>query len=202
MSDLAAPRFYNTLALADPSKSGSANKCFEILIQQCMADSGSPDKGWEEGLNLIKRIFGNARNLTDSAGKIPRDVAAGNAAAGMAIDTYGFTEQEWNELQFGGTPHFFYVPPEGGTAVSADPVQMLRGAPNRKAAEAFIDFLLSIEGQKLHAFKTGTPAARPGMRCGGRRSGATSTPPNTGSTAPIRTTTRMNPAPVSSTGPS
>ena len=156
-ADLAAPRFYNTIALADPSKSGSANKCFEILIQQCMADSGSPDKGWEEGLNLIKRIFGNARNLTDSAGKIPRDVAAGNAAAGMAIDTYGFTEQEWNELQFGGTPHFFYVPPEGGTAVSADPVQMLRGAPNRKAAEAFIDFLLSIEGQKLHAFKTGTP---------------------------------------------
>ena len=154
-ADLAAPRFYNTIALADPSKSGSANKCFEILIQQCMADSGSPDKGWEEGLNLIKRIFGNARNLTDSAGKIPRDVAAGNAAAGMAIDTYGFTEQEWNELQFGGTPHFFYVPPEGGTAVSADP--MLRGAPNRKAAEAFIDFLLSIEGQKLHAFKTGTP---------------------------------------------
>lgn len=156
-ADLASPRFYNTIALADPSKSGSANKCFEILIQQCMADSGSPENGWMEGLNLIKRIFGNARNLTDSAGKIPRDVAAGNAAAGMAIDTYGFTEQEWNELQFDGTSHFFYIPPEGGTAVSADPVQMLRGAPNRKAAEAFLDFLLSIEGQKLHAFKIGTP---------------------------------------------
>ncbi len=156
-ADLAAPRFYNTLALADPSKSGSANKCFEILIQQCMADSGSPDQGWSEGLNIIKRIFGNARNLTDSAGKTPRDVASGNAAAGMAIDTYGFTEQEWNSLQFDGKPHFFYVPPEGGTAVSADPVQMLRGAPDRKAAEAFIDFLLSVDGQKLHAFKTGTP---------------------------------------------
>lgn len=156
-ADLGEPRFFNTISLADPSKSGSANKCFEVLIQQCMADSGSPEKGWEEGLNTIKRIFGNARNLTDSAGKIPRDVAAGNAAAGMAIDTYGFTEKEWNELQFDGKPHFFYVAPEGGTAVSADPVQMLRGAPHREAAELFIDFLLSPEGQKLHAFKVGAP---------------------------------------------
>ena len=122
-----------------------------------MSEAGSPEKGWENGLNLIKRIFGNARNLTDAAGKVPHDVATGNAVAGMAIDTYGFTEQEWNALQFGGEPHFFYIAPKGGTAVSADPVQLLRGAPNRPAAQAFIDFLLSPEGQKLHAFKVGTP---------------------------------------------
>ena len=36
-------------------------------------------------------------------------------------------------------------------------MQILRGAPNRKTAEAFVDFLLSLEGQKLHAFKAGTP---------------------------------------------
>ena len=155
--DLGQARFFNTLVLADPSKSGSANKCFEIIIQQCMSEAGSPEKGWENGLNLIKRIFGNARNLTDAAGKVPHDVATGNAVAGMAIDTYGFTEQEWNALQFGGEPHFFYIAPKGGTAVSADPVQLLRGAPNRPAAQAFIDFLLSPEGQKLHAFKVGTP---------------------------------------------
>lgn len=155
--DLGEARFFNTLVLADPSKSGSANKCFEVLIQQCMAEAPDLDTGWAEGMNLVKRIFANARQLTDSAGKVPRDVAAGNAAAGMAIDTYGFTEQEWNQLQFDGETHFFYVPPEGGTAVSADPIQLLRGAPNREAAEAFIDFLLSEEGQKLHSFKVGTP---------------------------------------------
>lgn len=87
--DLGQTRFFNTLVLADPSKSGSANKCFEIIIQQCMSEAGSPEKGWENGLNLIKRIFGNARNLTDAAGKVPHDVATGNAVAGMAIDTYG-----------------------------------------------------------------------------------------------------------------
>ncbi|MBQ9775869.1 MAG: ABC transporter substrate-binding protein [Lentisphaeria bacterium] len=156
-SDLGEPRFFNTLTLADPSKSGSANKCFEIVIQQCMSDCNDPVKGWRNGMNLIKRMFANARNLTDAAGKVPRDISGGNAVAGMAIDTYGFIEQEWNEKQFDGKPHFFYVPPIGGTAVSADPIQMLRGAPNRKAAEIFIDFLLSPAGQKLHCYKAGVP---------------------------------------------
>ena len=55
--DLGQARFFNTLVLADPSKSGSANKCFEIIIQQCMSEAGSPEKGWERGLNLIKQLF-------------------------------------------------------------------------------------------------------------------------------------------------
>ena len=60
-------------------------------------------------------------------------------------------------MQFDGKPHFFYVPPEGGTAISADPIQLLRGAPNRKVAEAFLDFVLSKEGQLLHSLKPGAP---------------------------------------------
>ena len=121
-----------------------------------MAAANSPEKGWSNGLNLIKRMIANAAFVTDSAGKVTRDVAAGSAAAGMAIDTYGLTEQEWNALQFGGTPHFRYIAPKGGTAVSPDPVQMLRGAPNPQAARAFIEFMLS-DGQKILCFKAGVP---------------------------------------------
>ena len=159
-ADLAAPRFFNKLAIADPSKSGSANKCFEIIVQQCMAEAEKvPGKtwqdGWDDGLNLIKRIIANASIITDSASKVPRDVASGNAAAGMAIDTYGMTEQEWNIRQF-GSPHFLYITPKGGTAVSPDPVQMLRGAPNPQAARAFIEFMLS-EGQKTLCYSVGAP---------------------------------------------
>ena len=153
-SDLGDPRFRNTLAVADPTKSGSATKCFEIVLQQAMSDAGSPEKGWAPGLNLIKRIFANARNISDSASKVVRDVGEGDAAAGMAIDTYGISEEFWSAKVFDGTPHCFYVTPRGGTAVSVDPVQILRGAPNRQAAQAFIEFLLSEEGQKLHCFKT------------------------------------------------
>jgi len=155
--DLAQPRFYNRIVIADPSKSGSANKCFEVLIQQHMAERKSPSAGWRDGLNTIKRIIANAASVTDSAGKVTRDVSAGAAAAGMAIDTYGLTEREWNEIQFKGPAHFYYVAPEGGTAVSPDPIQLLRGAPNRKAAIEFIAFMLSKDGQKIMAFKPGTP---------------------------------------------
>lgn len=155
-SDLGDGRFFNTLVLADPTKSGSANKCYEIIIQQCMARAGNPQDGWRDGLNMLKRIFANARTVTDSASRVVGEVGSGNAAAGTAIDTYGFTEELWSAHRFGKSK-VAYVMPQGGTAVGADPVQILRGAPNRKTAEAFVDFLLSLEGQKLHAFKAGTP---------------------------------------------
>ena len=156
-ADLGDPRFFNLIAVADPSKSGSANKCFEIVLQQCMSEAGSPEAGWAPGLNLIKRIFANTRNVADAASGAVREVSAGNAAAGMAIDTYGFSEIAWIKQQNDGRSWLNYVTPRGGTAVSADPVQLLRGAPNRAAAEIFIDFLLSEEGQKLHVYKVGAP---------------------------------------------
>ena len=155
-ADLGDKRFFNTLSVADPTKSGSANKCYEIMIQQCMAACNDPEKGWQEGLSLLKKIFANARSISDSAGKVVRDVAIGEAAAGTAIDTYGISEMLWSKHVF-GSPRCIYVTPKGGTAVSADPVQMLRGAPNKKAAKAFIAFLLSREGQLLHCLKPGTP---------------------------------------------
>ena len=154
--ELGSPRFFNALVLADPTKSGSANKCYEIIVQQCMAEAGDPQSGWHNGLNLLKRIFANARIITDSASKVIGDVSSGEAAAGMAIDTYGFTGELWSEHCFGES-RVVYVMPRGGTAVGADPVQILRGAPNRQVAEAFVDFLLSPEGQRLHAFRAGTP---------------------------------------------
>ena len=155
--DIGEARFFREIIVADPSKSGSANKCFEIILQQCMADAGNPDKGWFNGINLLKRIFANARTITDSASKVVRDINIGEGAVGTAIDTYGFAEVEWSKRIFNGRSNVFYITPKGGTAVSCDPVQILRGAPNRRAAEEFVDFLLSIEGQKLHAFKAGVP---------------------------------------------
>ncbi|OQA86019.1 MAG: Phosphoglycerate transport regulatory protein PgtC precursor [Lentisphaerae bacterium ADurb.Bin242] len=165
--DLGKPEFFNTVVAADPTKSGSANKCYEIILQQEMHEAIPPgvrkptpeqlDKGWANGLNLIKRIMANTRTITDSAGKVTRDVASGAAAVGMAIDFYGLTEQEWNACQTGGKPVIFYVPPEGGTAVSADPIQLLRGAPRLKTAHAFLDFMIGLEGQKLLNFKLNTP---------------------------------------------
>ena len=85
-SDLGEGKFFRTLSVADPTKSGSITKCFEMILQQNMQQAQKSDPehgvadGWANGMNLIKRIAGNAVTITDSAGKVTRDVASGNAA--------------------------------------------------------------------------------------------------------------------------
>ena len=50
-----------------------------------------------------------------------------------------------------------FVSPPGGTAYSVDPIALLRGAPNRELGIAFMEYVLSPEGQKLWNFKPETP---------------------------------------------
>ena len=154
-ADLTDPAFFGTLAIADPTKSGSITKCYEMILQQAMAELG-PEQGWLEGFRRIKLLTANSRSIADSAGKVVRDVSSGEAAAGVCIDFYGFSEAEWSRLTT-GAPTMTYVMPRGGTAVTADPVQLLRGAPNPDAAKDFIDFLLSKEGAAIWLQKPGTP---------------------------------------------
>lgn len=154
-NDLARPELFQRIALADPTKSGSIMKCYEMILQQAMLESG-PEKGWLEGFRRIKLIASNARYATDSAGKLVRDVSSGAAAAGMSIDFYSFSEAKWTQ-RVTGEPRVVYIMPHSQSAVSCDPIQMLRGAPNAEAAKLFIDFNLSPEGQRLWIQEPGTP---------------------------------------------
>ena len=164
-SDLTRPQFFKQVALADPTKSGSAAKAFEMVIQQQMqelvAQSGSDDRsilalGWLQGLGIIQAASANARYFTDAAGKVPMDVSLGDAAIGMCIDFYGRFQSE--AVQVGDAPsRIQYFTPAGGSSVGVDPIGILRGAPNREVAEAFVEFVLSMEGQKLWNFRVGMP---------------------------------------------
>lgn len=159
---LADPRLARQVALADPTKSGSAAKAFEQIIQQTMQRDAADGNeaalaaGWLEGLGLIQKISANARFFTDAAPKVPIDVSDGEAAAGMCIDFYGRFQSEAVRLPDGST-RLEYFTPRGGSSVTADPIGMLRGAPHPEAARAFIEFVLSPEGQKLWNFRPGTP---------------------------------------------
>jgi iron(III) transport system substrate-binding protein len=169
---LADPRLINAVGLADPSKSGSINKCFEMLIQRQMQDSmlqlqkemeggqlnqqKALDKAWKEAINLIKQIGGNASYLTFAASKVPVDAAQGQIAAGMCIDFYGRSQAEWAN-QMKGEKLMQFLTPTAASTVSADPIGILRGAPNPELARIFIDFLLSQRGQRLWSQAAGTP---------------------------------------------
>jgi hypothetical protein len=112
--------------------------------------------GWTRGLQIIQAASANARYFTDSAPKIPLDVSLGDAAIGMCIDFYGRFQSE--SVRIGDLPsRLQYFTPTGGSSVGVDPIALLRGAPHREAAEEFISFVLSLEGQKLWNFKIGAP---------------------------------------------
>jgi ABC-type Fe3+ transport system substrate-binding protein len=155
-NDLGDPRYAGALALADPTKSGSVARAFELLVQSEMQRASAPDAGWTNGLRLIQRMSANARYFTDSASKIPQDVGQGNAAAGMCIDFYGrsFAEELTSKS---GEPRVVWIAPVGGTTLSSDPVAVLKGAPHPEVAQDFVEFCLSPEGQTLWFGKPGTP---------------------------------------------
>ncbi len=163
--DLADPRYAGTIALADPTKSGSVARAFELVVQGEMlraidapgADrAAATDAGWTAGLQLIQMMAANARYFTDSATKVPLDVGQGNAAAGMCIDFYGRSfAAEFNSKT--GSPRLVWIAPTGGTTLSGDPVAVLKGAPHPEVAQDFVEFCLSREGQTLWLGKPGTP---------------------------------------------
>jgi ABC-type Fe3+ transport system substrate-binding protein len=173
-SDLADPRFIGQVGLCDPTQSGSILVAFENVIQQQIhrrlsaLHAGDPEGdpkaqsaaavrlGWLDGLRLVQLIGANARYFTDTSQKPPIDVANGDCAAGMCIDFYGREQQEAVRRR-NAYDRLGYVAPEGGSSYSVDPIALLRGAPHRAVAVAFMEYVLSLDGQKLWNFRTGTP---------------------------------------------
>jgi ABC-type Fe3+ transport system substrate-binding protein len=156
-ADLASPGFANELAMADPTQSGSVAKAFEMILQQQIAQTGGDlPQGWLRGLQMIQRISANARYFADGATEIPYSVQAGDAAAGMCIDFYGRFESE-SVRRPDGTSRLVYVTPQGGSSTGADSIGLFRGAPHPALAREFIEFVISQQGQKLWAFRAGTP---------------------------------------------
>lgn len=164
--DLEDPRYLGQVALADPTKSGSATKAFEMLVQERiqsvarergLAGDEAVAAGWDEAMRLILRIAANSRYFTDAAAKVPRDVAMGDAAVGMCIDFYGRTYNELLRPRDGGESRVGFVMPRRGTSIGADPVGMLRGAPHPELAHRFVEFVLSPKGQRLWNYRVGAP---------------------------------------------
>lgn len=171
-TDLADIRLLANVGIADPSKSGSITKCFEMLVQKQMQDTlqsirqqcddgsitmqDALDSGWQDAMTLIRKIGGNARYITFSAGKVPLDCATGQIAAGMCIDFYGRSQAEWEEAHV-GRPTMAYFTAQAASSVSCDPIGIFRGAPNPERAQLFIDFVMSPRGQAIWNRKVGTP---------------------------------------------
>lgn len=141
--DLCHPRMFGWVVIADPRKSSSVRVSYELILQQY---------GWENGWPLLMQLAANSRLIADASSAVPNEVASGNALAGPCIDFYGRARV----AQAGGGV-LAYVNPRGGSAITPDPISLLREPPHRELAERFIAFVLSAEGQGLWILPPGSP---------------------------------------------
>ena len=133
--DLASPRVFGWVGSSDPRKSGSVHMVYEIILQAY---------GWEKGWKIITGLAANVRSFTNSASQIPKDVAIGEVAYGLAIDFYA-----WAQVKEAGADKIGFVMPDNLTIITPDAIGILKGAANLEVAKAFIRFVMSEEGQKL-----------------------------------------------------
>jgi iron(III) transport system permease protein len=142
-SDLGDPRYYGYVAAGDPRKSGSMHAMYEIILQ---------GYGWHDGWTVLQRIARNIRNFSGGASQIGKEVAVGEVVYGIAIDTYAS-----DIIRLVGNERLGYVLPSDFAAVNGDAFGMLKGAPHAKATSAFMEFVLSEEGQRIWYAKKGAP---------------------------------------------
>lgn len=131
-ADLCQPPMLDWVVIADPRRSSSVRVCYELVLQQ---------HGWEDGWPLLMQMAANARDITASSSQVPNMIAGGNVLAGPCIDFYAFGQIAKHPE--GGLA---YVP---ASAITPDPISMLRKPPHKELAEEFITFVLSEEGQRL-----------------------------------------------------
>ena len=129
--DLASPEYARRMAMPVAGKVGFSPALYDILLQS---------EGWTEGWRLIGEMAGEA-TLLDSGFAPTASVREGKAALALTIDFIA------EIAQANGAPvEMIYLE---RTAFLPAHVAMTAGSKHVAGAHAFIDFLLSKDGQQL-----------------------------------------------------
>ncbi len=131
-ADLKKPVYHNHVGMSAPSRSGTTHLTVETVLQ---------GEGWDKGWATWKQMAGNFKMVTERSFGVPEGVNSGDFGIGIVIDFFGFSSKAT------GFPVDF-VYPTVTTLVPAN-IAIVKDAPHPKAAAAFIEYLLSIEGQEL-----------------------------------------------------
>jgi iron(III) transport system substrate-binding protein len=142
--DLTRPEAKGQVAMPSPLNSGAA-------LIHAMSLTGTLPGGWA----YYERLQANSALAAGANGDILRQVATGEKMYGMIVDFMPIREKAK------GAPVEFVAPSEGLSAVT-EPVAILSTTRNPVAAKAFVDFLISREGQEL-ATKQGYIPAHPAV---------------------------------------
>ncbi len=142
--DLLSPEAKGQVAMPSPLTSGAALIHTNTLVSNL-------DQGWD----YYSQLAANGAQASGGNGAVLQAVAGGEKLYGMVVDFLPIREKAK------GAPVDFVFPTEGVSAIS-EPVAIMSGTQNADAAKAFVDFVISEDGQKLAASQGYMPA-RPGV---------------------------------------
>jgi ABC-type Fe3+ transport system substrate-binding protein len=131
--DLLNPKLKGQIAQCTPDRSSSSHASYEVILAMY---------GWEKGWEWLTKLAANTGIFTARSRDVPNVVSKGEFAVGFAVPSYmAFAEV------LGGYDVMFVYPKNA--YVTPEPMAVLKGAPHPKAAHAFIEFLLTEEGQRI-----------------------------------------------------
>jgi len=130
-ADLAKPEYKGQIAMPSPLYSGAAAIMLGTMTKR-------PDLGWQ----YFEKLKAGDAVAVRGNGAVLTAVANGEKPYGVLVDFMAFNAKAK------GSPVDFVFPAEGLPAVT-EPVAILKTTQNAAAARAFVDFILSDDGQKL-----------------------------------------------------
>ena len=130
--DLKKPIYFGHVGISAPSRSGTTHLTVETILQ---------GEGWDKGWATLLEIGGNLAQVSDRSFGVPDAVNSGQYGVGIVIDFFGLSAKA------SGFPVEFVYPTV--TAIVPANVGIIANSRNQKAAEAFVEFLLSEEGQQI-----------------------------------------------------
>lgn len=146
-SDLVRPEYKEQLLLADPAISTASFAAVAGLLHKM---------GEEEGWRYLQALAGNAAYITKSGSDPQKKVLSGQIP--VALVTLS------REVFAGkGKSPVLAVFPKDGLPSMAVGVAIFKNARNAESAKVFVDWVLSLEGQKTIQAKDPRIMARPGI---------------------------------------
>ena len=143
-TDLLKPEAKGLVVMPSPLASGAA-------LIHAAALTGNLEGGW----GYFEKLKANGAVAAQGNGDVLKQVAGGEKLFGMIVDFLPIREKAK------GSPLEFVFPVEGVSAIG-EPVAILKSSKNPTAAKAFVDFLISKDGQELAA-RQGYIAAHPAV---------------------------------------
>ncbi len=139
--DLLNPEYKDKIGLADPSYSGAALYTVVTLAQ-------TEEFGWD----YFVRLYENEMQIISGNGTLIQNIADGQLDMGLTID---FMVRDLKNKN--SDISIDYIFPEEGVVLVPSPIAVTKDCQNLPAAKAFVDFILSKEGQEFLSDQGITP---------------------------------------------